>query len=1038
MNFTFYIVNLGHNHIMKKLEDYKKKRNFLITSEPSGENRESSTKTKSKDKDEKIFCVQHHLASHDHFDFRLEWGGVLISFAVPKGPSFNPKDKRLAVKVEDHPLDYADFEGVIPSGEYGAGTVMLWDFGTYKQIESFKSGLQKGSLKFFLSGERLKGGWALVQLKNDPKNWLLIKEKDFYASEEIDIQMFETSVKTGRTMSQISHQDSLKGITNKTKENSEKSLKENEKKNIEKDKTDGLREYEEHLGEKKIKKHSKKNPFQKTEIKLCKMVYTLPNDDNYIFEIKYDGYRMLAFSEQGVTKLFTRNYKDFTSKFLEIARSITILADGRPMVLDGEIIVVDQQGRSDFQALQNHLKNRDDTQPIYMVFDLLALDGIDLRNQPLIKRKNILQNLFENSNFDVNGKIEDKKDKDKAERNDKDEDKDKVEEKDKVEGKDKNDKVDNNGDKNDLLDVLQNLKFSEHIVGKGKKFLEVAQKIHLEGVVGKLKKSTYNGLRNDDWIKCKCYNRQEFIIVGYSHSSKKKLSSIMLGVYVDGELLFVGRAGTGFDERTTKHLLEEFKSVITKRTTLKNPPKVDGNTVWLKPKFVAEIQYAEITKDGVLRQASFKGLREDKSASEVELSKYDLNIINSINNQKNKNTSDNKFDKLECEVDDEDKYEDNDAIINKNENNNLKSKNKGKNIEIKDKNIKNKDIEIKDKIKDKDIKIKDRDIKIKDKNITNKNSITNKNDIKNENIKNKDKKGINRSERRTKNKKENEENICCGVVISNKNRIIFNKPKKISKMQIASYYQAVGDRMMKFLEGRLLSVVRGHSLDDCFFKKHPMINEDVERISIENDEGKTEEYFYLKNVKQLISQVQLGTIEFHAWGSCAKYVNKPDLMVFDLDPDEHLDIEKVRQGVKDLKKILDKLNLKSFLKTSGGKGYHVVVPFQPKADWSTFRSFAEQVAKLMESKWPERYTTNIRKDSRNGKIFIDFLRNTKGATSVAPYSVRAREGAKVSMPILWKELESVRPDEVDIFEAVERIKKPDPWKNIFDVKQSLK
>ncbi len=797
----------------EKLKKYHEKRDFLMTKEPKG---------KMKNSKKHIFVVQHHRASHDHYDFRLQWNGVLVSFAVPKGPSLDPKEKRLAVHVEDHPLEYADFEGLIPKGQYGGGTVMLWDKGIYEAEGNFGDGLKNGSLKFFLYGQRLVGKWALVKLKKEQDSWLLIKEKDEFSSEKFDISKLDTSIKSGRTMQEI-----------------EKSFSH--------------------------------NPFQKVSVQLCKMVNKLPDGEDFLFEIKYDGYRVVAFSENGKTKLFSRNHVDLTKKFDAVAKAITELASGRALVLDGEIVLANEFGLPSFQDLQNAVKSGRADQAIYMVFDLLALDGDDLRELPLLERKSRLEALLKNS--------------------------------------------------------PKNLQFCEHMIGNGKKFFQAVSKMNLEGVVGKRISSKYKGQRNDDWVKCKCYHRQEFVVAGFVKSDKRDLSALILGVYDGNQLVYVGRAGSGIDSKMEKILLKKFTSLIVEKSPFSSLQR-QKNVFWLKPKIVVEIQFAELTKDNILRQASFKGLREDKNASEVVFENFDEKI------KKNEEKLQKIYKKTQ-------------------------------------KSLKN-DIEI------------------------------------------------------------------CGIVISNSSRKIFNK-ENICKIDVAKYYEKVSQKMLEFLSGRVLSVVRCHnSIENKFFKKHPTVEkEGIKKIYITNSSGKLEEYFCVKNVAGLIEQVQLGTIEFHACGSHIENFDKPDCMVFDLDPDEQLSLEKIRQGVRDLKIILDEISLQSFLKTSGGKGYHVVVPFVPSVSWEEFRNFAENVAKLMESKCPERYTSNIRKDSRNGKIFIDYLRNTKGATSVAPYSLRARAGAKVSMPIFWSELESITPDGVDMEDAIKRLEK-DPWQNFSKVKQSLR
>ncbi len=840
---------------MKKLQKYHQKRNFDKTDEPVGQKRTRKSGTP-------IFVVQHHIARKDHFDFRLEWKGALLSFAVPKGPSYNSKDKRLAVQVEDHPIDYADFEGTIPKGEYGGGTVMLWDEGNFSALNNFSKGLKKGVLKFELFGKRLRGKWTLVKMDDEHKNWLLIKEVDEFAKDSPSIEQFVTSVKTGRTMEEISKDEKVEDgkKIEKTQKKEAKTSKKTEKKN-------------------KIQK----NPFEKFDFQLCTLVKNVPEDDKFVYEVKYDGFRIGCFAQNGDVKLLTRNKVDYTSKLQSLAKSLCRLSQGRSFVVDGEVIVPDGVGRPDFQALQNALKRGEEEKIVYMIFDILALDGVDLRKKSFSERKEILKTLLQGSNA--------------------------------------------------------NLCYVEHFEGSGKNFFKAVLKLGLEGVVAKRKKSQYVGGRNDDWQKIKCRPSQEFVVCGFLSSDKKELSALVLGCYLNDRLIFVGKCGTGFDERESKELLQKFHKLKSEKCPFESAgndafeKSCKGEKIcWLKPKFVVQIEYAQMSRDGILRQASFKGLRDDKSAKEVVFENP-------------------------------------------------------------------------------------------------------KNDAKNE-------KTLKKPEKNQKNgKKSAKKNVFSvfGVEISHPNKMIFKK-EKISKKDVALFYEKVSARMFQFVKDRPMSVVRcSKSLSDCFYKKHPTVEKtSVGKISIQNDDGENQEYFFLKDKDALLEQVQLGTLEFHIWGAKAQSIEKPDYMVFDLDPDEKLGLEKVRQGVKDLKKILDGLKLKSFLKTSGGKGYHICVPLMPNSDWNSFHDFAENVAKLMEKKWPERYTTNIRKENRKGKIFVDFMRNTRGATSVAPYSLRARAGAKVSTPIFWSELEKIAPDQIDMSEAIARLNKVDPWRDFFSVKQKLK
>jgi len=850
------------------LKEYNKKRDFSKTSEPKGnerlvksakQNLDDSKKTnrsKANKKDKrKLFVIQYHLARREHYDVRFELNGVLISFAVPKGPSFNIKDKRLAVKVEDHPMEYANFEGVIPKGEYGGGIVMLWDKGEYNALEDFKTGLKKGTLKFEVFAERIKGKWTLIKLKNglNGDNWLLIKEKDEYAKTTSGISKFTKSIKSGLTSKQIENKESVKLV---------------------------------------------KNPFNKVEPKLAKLVTSFPNDKDYIYEIKFDGYRIITFIENGRVTLKTRNNVDFTHKFPEIVKSLEDFSNKKSMVLDGEMIVQDEQGLSNFGMLQSYLKNKDKYSIIYMVFDLISYEGKDLRNLQLLQRKDKLEKLFEYAPL--------------------------------------------------------NIQYSEHINNYGQEMFENACNIGLEGVIAKKKNSVYNGKRDDDWLKIKCYRRQEFVIGGYVISSKKEhgISALLLGVYENNNLIYMGKTGTGINSENAKELKEKFKNLIVENSPFKNLGKSKEQVVFFKPKLIAEVQFAEVTKDGNLRQASFKGLREDKKAKEVVLE--DGNIFKNTNS----------------------KY--------------ITEKTKANLKEIENKNIKQTKNK-KNKIYVRKIKKSESDIEVKVSNIT----------------------------------------------ITSPDKIVFKKDK-IRKIDIINYYEKVSKRMLKYVSNRLLSVVRCHEGLDCFYKKHPNFKSEYLKIKKIKKENKSEDYFYINSKEGIILEAQLGTIEFHIWGSKVDNINKPDLMVFDLDPDEKLDIEKVREGVKDLKSILNQLKLKSFLKTSGGKGYHVVVPFNCKVGFEKFKAFSEKIASIMVEKWPMKYTMNIRKENRKGKILIDYFRNGKGATSVAPYSLRARDGAKVSMPISWKELDKILPNEITISMALKRIKKNDPWKNFFNINQEIK
>jgi len=813
-----------------KLEKYEQKRNLVKSGEPAAEPKKTVSNNLA-------YAVQHHVASHDHYDLRLEWEGVMLSWAVPKGPSFNPTDKRLSIRVEDHPLDYRHFEGTIPKGEYGGGVVMLWDNGFWTPNCDVEKGIKDGTLKFSLQGKRLKGEWALVRFEESKTgdDWLLIKEKDVYSKDNEGISGFTTSVKTGRTMDEIEKGEKAKIL---------------------------------------------KNPIMNVSPELAKLVAVPPETEDWLFEVKYDGYRILAYCENGETTLLTRNGKDFTKKFLTVAETLNELSVGRAFVLDGEMVVADEKGRTDFQALQNVMKNKSDQDLTYVVFDLLALDGEDLREKKVIERKEILEKLVKNA--------------------------------------------------------PENICYSVFVTGGGSDCIKAACAQKLEGIVGKKIDSTYRGARNGDWIKIKCDNRQEFVVGGFTRTDKKTegVSALLLGVYDGDELIYVGRAGTGFTEKESKELSDKFNRIKVEKSPFSTAPKIGKNekAFWVKPEFVAEVKFAEWTKENLLRQASYKGMRADKNPRQVKKEKAE-------------------------------------AITNDKTDKKTSKKNKEKKLKI-----------------------------------------------------------------------DREKSKIGDIKISNPDKMIFPK-QNLTKFDVAQYYALVSERMMPYVGGRILSIVRcpkGVGAD-CFFKKHyDEKSVGIEKILVKNGDGEEDEYFYIANEQGLIWEAQMGTIEFHTWGSRADSPNKPDMMVFDLDPDEGMDLAQIRQGVKDLKKLLDSLSLVSFLKTSGGKGYHVVVPFVKSADWETFHDFSKKIAKVMEEKMPTKYTSNLKKVNRKGRTFIDWGRNGKGATSVAPYSLRARDGAKVSMPLAWKELDTIAPDGIDMKQATARLIKPDPWKNFFSVDQSLR
>ncbi|OQA16412.1 MAG: putative DNA ligase-like protein [Firmicutes bacterium ADurb.Bin356] len=799
-----------------ELSAYKNKRDFSKTPEPQGSNGHASDLLR--------FTVQYHIARSRHYDLRLEWNGVFLSWAVPKGPSYNVKDKRLAVQVEAHPLEYKDFEGVIPKGEYGGGVVMLFDEGFWEPHNDTAKGLDEGMLKFTLHGRRLKGKWALIRLKQsnraDKANWLLIKENDEHVKPTDGKSGFLSSIRTGRTIKEIEEGGAVKYI---------------------------------------------QNPFNSADVQLAKLASSAPLGEEWVYELKFDGYRVLAFIEAGAVRLVSRNSKDYTERFKKIAASLLAHANTRAMVLDGEMIVITPDGKSDFQALQNYKERPEHL--VYAVFDLLALDGEDLRAQPLYKRKAQLEEL--------------------------------------------------------LYGAPRNIHFSLHLAADGNKSLFAACEAGMEGIIGKRLNSLYSGTRNGDWVKLKCLKEQEFVIGGYARSEKRQngLSSILLGVYENGSLKYAGRAGTGFKETEMVRLLTEFEPHKSAHPHFLNPPKPrkDEEFTWLAPMLAAKVQFAQWTNEGLLRHASYKGLRTDKAP---------IDII--------REQAEEPF-KMRADGGEENPMK-SDALS----------------IE--------------------------------------------------------------------------------GIRITSPNKVVFEEPL-VTKEEVVRYYLQISQRMLPYIKNRLLSIVRcpkGIS-QACFYKKHPgQGGKGIVTLAVNNAQEEEQEYFYIKNLEGLIYEAQMGTIEFHIWASSVLSLESPDIMVFDLDPDEGMELSQIHKGVLDLKGLLDELGLNSYLKTSGGKGYHVVVPVLSSASWDGFSGFAKRIAVVMEQKWPEFYTSNMRKVKRKDKIFIDWARNGRGATSIAPYSIRARKGAAVSMPIAWKELEKIAPNEITLNEALLRLAKPDPWQGFWE------
>jgi bifunctional non-homologous end joining protein LigD len=783
------------------LATYNQKRDFAKTAEPAGEAvaREGKALT---------FMVQKHDASRLHYDFRLALDGTLKSWAVTRGPSLDPADKRLAVRTEDHPLSYATFEGTIPKGQYGGGTVMLWDRGSWipHPDKDPKKTLEEGHLHFTLEGERMKGEWVMFRLKPRGKergeNWILKKVDDEHAGSPTGLtETYLRSVKTGRTMDEIAAGKKAKEIVPPRRRGPSPAPKPGPR----------LR------GSTTFPKF--REPQKAT------LVDAVPAGAAWLHEMKYDGYRCLIAIAGGEARIYTRTGLDWTDKFPEIAAAAGDIQCASAL-LDGEIVALDDKGKTGFSALQQAISEGGRGLTAFL-FDALEIDGEKLDGLPNIERKQRLAALL------------------------------------------------GPGAPPFIL-------YADHIIGKGEQLFEAMCAAGQEGIISKKADAPYRGSRTRSWLKVKCTRRQEFVILGWSESDKKGrgFRALLLGLNDKGKLRYAGKVGTGFSAALQQDLRARLDALAAAKAPVDVPRAEARGAHWVKPVMVAEIAFAEFTADNVVRHASFLGLRGDKPAKEVvaELPQG-----------------------LPREAADE-------------------------------------------------------------------------------------------------------------VRISNPDRIVF-PDAKVTKGELAAYYRAMGGPMMPWTAHRPVSLVRcpqGRA-KKCFFQKHDAgtFGAHVHHVAIREKDGHKEDYLYVEDAAGLIACVQMGTIEFHGWGSKIADVEKPDRIVFDLDPDVGLDFELVRKAAKDIKTHLADMGLTTFPMLTGGKGVHVIAPLTPKAEWPQVKDFCQRFALALSEAEPERFTAALSKAKRTGRIFIDYLRNQRGATAIMPYSARARETAPVAAPIGWEELDAM-------------------------------
>ena len=882
-----------------ELATYRGMRDFDKTAEPRGASTKAATHNGSSQP--LAFVIQKHAATRLHYDFRLEWGGVLKSWAVTKGPSYFPGDKRLAVQVEDHPREYGGFEGIIPKGEYGGGTVMLWDRGTWKPQGDVEEGLAKGNLKFTLHGKKLQGNWALIRMggraANAAKpNWLLIKEHDQYERSERDSAIIDeapNSVATGRDLDAIASQEDRVWHSNKTKAGQPSGESSNEQREPAKLRSSKAGVKPRPVSSVALKQFPREKLPSFIPPQLATSVATPPEGKAWRHELKLDGYRIQAHITASKSarhvKLLTRKGLDWTHRMKDIASQLENLPVESAM-LDGEVVVLTPSGATSFQLLQRAFQEGERHPLYYFIFDLLHLDGHSLRDQQLTTRREVLQKILDRSSL-----------------------------------KNAEDSF---------------IRFSEDLDVSGQEMFAKACKLGAEGIVSKQVTAAYTSGRSNSWLKIKCGMRQEFVIGGFTLPSDGShgIGALLLGYYQGRTFMYAGRTGTGFTQATRRMLRNRFEKLRRQQPVFDAvPPDAKRGAHWVKPDLVAEVSFATWTADNLVRQASFKGLREDKSALDVVREEAKA-------------------------VDDP----------------------------------------------------KDHARKSKPKHS------------------------------RSVQKAEQEKTTTSPNVRLTHPDKELDPESHLTKQELADYYRAIAKYILPYIASRPLSLVRcpDGSSRPCFFQKHltGAMPEGIEGKEIaERRGGKKETYITLSTSEALTGLAQLSVMEIHPWGSRNDSVEKPDQLIFDLDPGDGVSWSTLADAARNVRAHLKKHGLESFLKSTGGKGLHVVAPILPEHEWPEVKAFARQLAHEIEAEDPELYLTKMTRSARKGRIFLDYLRNDRGATAVAPYSPRARSGAPVAIPLAWKELASTHAPifRVHDFEHWSGRLRRDPWKNMLHLEQSL-
>jgi bifunctional non-homologous end joining protein LigD len=917
-----------------KLETYNNKRHFDVTPEPSGAaSRKRGTDPRGKSTAQPLsFVIQEHHARRLHYDFRLELDGTLKSWAVPKGPSLDPSVKRLAVHVEDHPVDYGSFEGEIPPGNYGAGTVIVWDRGTWRSAsdENALAAYRAGKLKFILDGDKLHGGWTLVRShmkgSGDKEQWLLIKERDDEARSDAEFDVLEQrpgSVlavpKTSRAKKAAPRASaSVSKAAPHTREEvaltrSTRSLPSprgtSKRPDIVSTRSpESRRELAAHPAIKGAKKATLPATLKP---QLATLVETPPTNDDWSYEIKFDGYRVVARIDtrrgKPEVRLFTRAGNDWTDKFGHLADAFSKLGVESGW-LDGEAVVLDKEGLPDFQALQNAFDTARPQDIVIYLFDVPFLNGYDLRNVPLVQRRAILSALLEDTE-------------------------------------------------------PLHLRFSENFAFSAEDLLRSACSMALEGIIGKRLDSTYTSSRSPSWIKLKCRRRQEFVIGGFTEptGSRAAFGALLLGVHDSkGKLQYAGRVGTGFNASTLSDIHQQLVRLESQSMPFAHAPSERSRAPvhWVKPKLVAECNFAEWTDERIVRQASFVSLRTDKPAIQIvkEAPKQGATVQTSSDTEvasaKARSTPRSPSARAKPTPAAETK-----------------------------------------------------------------------------------------SKPKSKSTRQADAQTIEGVRITHPDRII-DKQSKANKLDLVEYYASVAERMLVELKDRPIALVRAPEDigGELFFQKHS------QRLSIPDvtqhpglDAGHPP-LMTIDSVKSLIGAAQMGTVEIHSWNARAATIEQPDRMVFDLDPDPALGWERMIEAAQLTRALLEEIGLTAFCKTSGGKGLHVIVPLTRHSGWEEIKEFAQGVAQHMATTLPEHFSAKMGPQNRKKKIFIDYLRNNRGSTTVAAFSARARPGLGVSVPLAWDELpETMAGDQWNIANVHQRLDSltTDPWADYTKTRQRI-